>query len=145
MAGFELSEWVAKSPEEVFNFLTDTRNASKLNPGIQHMEKLTDAPLGIGTRYRETRIVNGKQAQAELEVVQYDPPRTYAMMNEAGGIQTSYTYTLTPERNGTRIDLQAEVKAGGLKKVMAPMVVSILKREDGDHLTRLKHALEGSA
>lgn len=144
MAGFELSEWVAKSPEEVFNFLTDTSNAPKLNPGIKGMQKLTEGAIGVGTRYRETRIVNGKEAQAELEVTKFDPPRAYAMVNESNGIETSYTYTLTPERDGTGVDLQAEVKAGGLKKVMAPMVVSILKREDGDHLTRLKHALEGS-
>jgi hypothetical protein len=33
------------------------------------------------------------------------------------------------------------VRAGGLKAIV-PMVVSVLKKEDGDHLQRLKAALE---
>ena len=45
--------------------------------------------------------------------------------------------------DGTRVELVCEVKAGGLKKLMLPLVVSILKKEDGDHLQRLKKALEG--
>jgi hypothetical protein len=40
------------------------------------------------------------------------------------------------------VDLICEVKAGGLKKLMLPMVASILKKEDGDHLKKVKKALE---
>jgi hypothetical protein len=40
------------------------------------------------------------------------------------------------------IDLVCEVKAKGIKKLMLPLVASILKKEDGDHLQRVKKALE---
>jgi hypothetical protein len=35
-----------------------------------------------------------------------------------------------------------EVKAKGIKKLMLPLVASILKKEDGDHLQRVKKVLE---
>jgi hypothetical protein len=35
-----------------------------------------------------------------------------------------------------------EVKTVGMKKLMLPLVVSILRKEDGDHLQRVKKVLE---
>ena len=96
----------------------------------------------MGTRYRETRLMNGKEQHAELELVAYEPNQKYAMKNVTDGIETVYQYTFHPEADGTRVDLVCEVKAGGLKKLMLPLVASILKKEDGDHLQRLKKALE---
>ncbi|HSL30071.1 MAG TPA: SRPBCC family protein [Anaerolineales bacterium] len=142
MAGFEMSERIARPPKEVFDFITASDNAPRVAPSVKSMVKLTEGPVGAGTRYRETRLMNGKEAHAELEVVAYEPGRTYAVRNLTEGIETVYRYTFHPEAGGTRVDLVCELKAGGLKKLMLPMVASILKREDGDHLQRLKQALE---
>jgi uncharacterized protein YndB with AHSA1/START domain len=142
MAGFEMSEKIARSPREVFDFITASDNASRVVPSVKSMIKLTEGPAGVGTRYRETRPMNGKEAHAELEVVAYEPGQTYAMRNLTEGIETVYRYTLHPEAGGTRVDLVCELRASGVKKLMLPLVASILKREDGAHLQRLKQALE---
>ncbi|HSK88229.1 MAG TPA: SRPBCC family protein [Anaerolineales bacterium] len=142
MAGFNLSEWISCSPEEVFDFITTSDNAPKVVQSVKSMVKLSEGPARLGTRYRETRLMNGREQHAELEVVAYEPNHRYAMKNVTGGIEIVYQYTFHPEADGTRVDLVCEVKAGGLKKLMLPMVVSILKKEDGDHLQRLKKALE---
>ncbi|HSL28774.1 MAG TPA: SRPBCC family protein [Anaerolineales bacterium] len=142
MAGFEMSERIARPPHEVFDFITASDNAPRVAPSVKSMVKLTEGPVGAGTRYRETRLMNGKEVHAELEVVAYEAGRTYAVRNLTEGIETVYRYTFHPEAGGTRVDLVCELKAGGLKKLMLPMVASILKREDGDHLQRLKQALE---
>lgn len=142
MAGFNLSEWISRSPKEVFDFIITSDNAPKVVPSVKSMVKLTEGPARLGTRYRETRLMNGREQHAELEVVAYEPNHRYAMKNVTGGIETVYRYTFQPEADGTRVDLACEVEAGGLKKLMLPIVVSILKKEDGDHLQRLKKALE---
>lgn len=142
MAGFNLSEWISRSPQEVFDFITASDSAPKVVPSVKSMVKLTEGPVRVGTRYRETRLMNGKEQHAELEVVAYEPDQKYAMKNFTEGIETVYSYTFHPEADGTRVDLVCEVKAGGLKKLMLPLVASILKKEDGDHLQRLKRALE---
>ena len=142
MAGFKMSEWISRPPQEVFDFITTSDNAPKVVQSVKSMVKLTEGPVGVGTRYRETRMMNGKEQHAELEVVAYEPNQKYAMRNVTEGIETVYQYTFHPEANGTRVDLVCEVKAGGVKKLMLPLVVSVLKKEDGDHLQRLKTALE---
>jgi uncharacterized protein YndB with AHSA1/START domain len=142
MAGFNLRELISHSPKEVFDFITSSDNAPKVVQSVKSMVKLTEGPVRVGTRYRETRLMNGKEQHAELEVVAYEPNQKYAMKNVTEGIETVYQYTFHPEANGTRVDLVCEVRAGGLKRFMLPMVASILKKEDGDHLQRLKKALE---
>jgi DNA gyrase inhibitor GyrI len=141
MAGFELSEWVGQSPERVFDFMTDGGNAPRMNPGVTQMIQLTDGPMKVGTRLRETRVMRGKEAQADLEVTAFERPRLYSVRNEQEGFRTTYTYVLAPENGGTRIRLTAEVQAGGLKKLMEGAVAGILKKEDGDHLARMKAAI----
>lgn len=142
MAGFNLSEWISRSPKDVFDFITASDNAPKVVPSVKSMVKLTEGPVHVGTRYRETRLMNGKEQQAELEVVACDPNQKYAVRNVTEGVEFVYQYTFHPEANGTRVDLVCEAKASGPKKLILPMIVSILKKEDGDHLQRLKRALE---
>jgi hypothetical protein len=143
MSGFEMNEWIARTPKEVFDFITASENAPKVTSSIVSMVKLTEGIVGVGTRYRETRLMNGKEHSTELEVAAYEPDQRYAMKNLTEGIETIYHYSFKPEKEGTRIELVCEVKATGLKKLMVPMVASILKKEDGDHLQRLKQAMEG--
>jgi carbon monoxide dehydrogenase subunit G len=145
MASFELTEWITRTPEEVFRFVTEPQNAARVSPTIQSLEQLTPGPVGKGTRYLETRLVNGKPAQAELAVTEFEPPHTYAVRNATEGIETIYRYTFSPENNGTRVRLDAQVNGSGLKKMMAPVVAGILKKEDGDHLQRLKVLVEAGA
>lgn len=142
MATFEMTEWIARPPKEVFQFVTDAANAPKVVSSVVRVEPLSDGPLGVGTRYRETRLIQGKEQQAELEVVAFDSGSRYSVRNETQGIETIYDYVFSPENEGTRIDLTCHVTARGLKKAMVPLVVNILKKEDGDHLERLKGVME---
>ena len=142
MPGFEMSEFVPRFPQEVFDFITDSNNASKVVQSVTNMVKLTEGPVRVGTRYRETRLMKGEEHQTELEVAEYEPAQKYAVKNMTDGVETIYRYSLHPERNGTRVHLVCEVKGSGVRKLILPVVASVLKREDGDHLQRLKQALE---
>ena len=142
MSGFNRNEWIVRTPKEVFDFITASENAPKVAANIKSMIKLTDGPVGVGTRYRETRLMNGKETQTELEIAEFEPNQKYAMKNVTEGVETIYRYTFTSEEDGTRVDLVCELNASGVKKLMLPMVASILKKEDGDHLQRLKKVME---
>ncbi len=145
MAKFELNEWINAAPEQVFSFMTDPAKAPQVIESVQQMQKLTDGPIRAGTRLRETRLIKGEEAQTDLVVEAIEPPHHYVVSAEQEGITVTYTYTLRPENQGTQILLQADVSSGGLKKLMLPLVASVMKREDGDHLHHLKTAVEAAA
>jgi carbon monoxide dehydrogenase subunit G len=142
MNGFEFDEYIAKSPLEIFQVLSDPTKATEFLNNIKESKKLTDGPIGVGTRFRETRVVNGKEASADLLVSAYEPNTHVGISTEAEGIHVAYHYHLSPEGDGTRLKWTCELQAGGLRKMMLPMVAGVMKKEDGRHLQRLKTYLE---
>jgi uncharacterized protein YndB with AHSA1/START domain len=142
MSGFDMNEFIARAPEQVFDFITNPNNAPKIMASVKSTVKLTEGPAGVGTRYQETRIMQGKEQHSELEIVAFEPPHDYSMMNVTEGITTTYHYHLQTEQSGTRVSLVCQVEGKGVKKLLLPVVVAVLKKEDGDHLQRLKQVME---
>jgi carbon monoxide dehydrogenase subunit G len=144
MNGFQLTEHIARTPEDVFAVLADPTRATAFLENIVGSEKLTDGPIGVGTTFRETRVVGGKQASADLVISVYEPHTRVGIATEAEGIAVEYVYLLAPENGGTRLTWTCELEARGLRRMMLPMVAGIMKKEDGAHLTHLKEHLEAS-
>jgi len=142
MHGFEFSEHIAASPREVFGVISDPSQATNFLENIKESTKLTEGPIAVGTTFRETRVVNKREASADLVVSAYDPDTRFGISTEAEGITVSYRYDVTPEGSGTRLNWVCELEAGGLRKMMLPMVAAIMKKEDGEHLRKLKAYLE---
>lgn len=142
MSGFQFSEHIARPPREVFAVISDPTRATEFLDNITASEKLTDGTIAVGTVFRETRMVSGKEASADLLVAAYEPDTHVSISSEAEGITVTYHYRLAAEGGGTRLDWSCELQAGGLRKMMLPVVATIMKREDGDHLQKLKTYLE---
>ena len=142
MKGFEFTEQIARSPRDVFEVLSDPTRAGEFLDNIKASAKLTDGPISVGTKFRETRVVNGKEASADLLVSAFEPYTHFGISTEAEGIKVEYHYRLSPEGDGTRLEWTCELEASGLRKMMLPMVAGIMKKEDGEHLQKLKAYLE---
>jgi uncharacterized protein YndB with AHSA1/START domain len=136
MAGFELTERIEKPVDDVWRFFVDHGNARAWMPDIVRLEKVAEGPVRLGTRYRETRKMGGKEHTVTLEVTAVEERKLYA------GVRGTYTYTFAPEGGATRVRMVADVKAKGLMKLMLPMFVGMMKKQDGAQLERLKRALD---
>jgi len=66
------------SPEVVFDYLSDHRAELDWNPKCEVMEKLTDGPVGLGTKYRAKWK---SSPYVELETMAFDRPRSWTMHN----------------------------------------------------------------
>ena len=144
MSGFELHERINRPHDFVWRYFADTDNVRAWMPDIVRSEKLTDGPVGLGSRFRETRLIDGNEHTVTLEVTEFDEGRRYAGTFEEKGLRATYTYTFTPSGEGTEVPLVADVSGSGFMKLMVPMVRRQMKKLDGDQLTRLKQAIENS-
>jgi carbon monoxide dehydrogenase subunit G len=145
MAGFELTERIDKGQREVWDFMIDLENMPNWMPTVKRLEKLTEGPMRLGTRFRETRIINNKEHSAEIEITEFEEPDKYAATADEKGIRCTYHYTFAPEDQGTRVNLVAEVQARGLAKLFTPLFVKMMKKMDGGHLADAKRAMESGA
>jgi uncharacterized protein YndB with AHSA1/START domain len=65
---------IRRPPQDVFDFCSDLRSELQWNPKVRYVEKLTDGPVRVGTRYRARWAISGPTA---VEVVQFDRPRSW--------------------------------------------------------------------
>jgi hypothetical protein len=144
MKAFEFNEHIEAAPRRVFEVISNPSEATKFLENITQSTQLTDGPIGVGTVFRETRLMGGKEASADLTITAYEPNTRVGISTEADGITITYRYDLMPEGTGTRLTWLCELEASGLRKMMLPMVAAIMKKEDGGHLQTLKTYLEGA-
>src|SRR6188508_2771924 len=129
MGSFKSDILIAAPSERVFAALTDLDNAPKLLSGIGEVQLLTPGPLAKGSRFRETRTMQGSTTTVEVEVSEFEPNKRYAARNEMKGIKIVYCYDVRAQDSGTRVDLECHVTARGIKKLIVPIIVGVLKKE----------------
>ena len=142
MPGFEISERIDRPREEVFEYFIDFDNAAGWLPDVTRIEKLTDGPVAVGTRYREMRWTKKGEASTDMEVIVMAPPGRYSAAFDQGGYSATFSYTLFPDGAGTRINMVCAVRAEGVRGLMAPVISWLLKRQDKHQLRNLKRAME---
>lgn len=143
MNGFQFTAHISAPPRQVFKVISDPREATRFLDNITSSTKLTGGPIAAGTTFRETRMVGKSESTADLVITAYEPDTHVGVSTEAEGITVTYHYRLTPEGGDTRLEWTCELEASGLRRMMLPIVATIMKKEDGDHLQRLKAYIEG--
>jgi hypothetical protein len=133
---------IDRSPEEVFEFCSDLRSELWWNPKVRYVEKLTDGPVGVGTRYQARWANSGRTT---VEVVVFDRPRSWETRARARGMGIRFQGTVTNAGPGARYIADLELHPRGLAWLVAPLALLAMRRQDQQHMRRIKQALESSA
>ena len=84
---------VARSPEAVFDFLVDLRNAPQWEPNCQQVENTSDGPLGNGTTFRAKKGMG----RLDSEIIEFERPGTFRQSRQgARDGMRSGTFAATP-------------------------------------------------
>jgi hypothetical protein len=89
-------EQINAPPEAVFAAASDFPNAPQRIRGIKKMEMLTQGPVGMGTRFRETRVMFGREATETMEVVDFQPGRSYTLRANNCGCEYRTVVSVRP-------------------------------------------------
>ena len=134
MGAWEMTvrERIAAPPEKVFAVASDFAGAAERIDGILRVEMLTPGPLAVGTRFRETRKMFGKEASEEMTVVELDAPRRYVLLAESHGSRYRSELRFEPEGAGTEIVMTFRgepltLAAKVMSVLMKPMLESMVK------------------
>ncbi|MBM7587871.1 hypothetical protein JOC86_004446 [Bacillus pakistanensis] len=134
---------IQKPINEVFQFASELKNSPKIMDNVVAIEKLTIGETAVGTQYKETREIRGKKADAVIKFIEFTPNQSYAVESEHNGLRVVYTYQFRENGESTVVDFKGDVEVNGLwMKLVKPMIVNILKKEDGGHLRNLKNVIE---
>jgi carbon monoxide dehydrogenase subunit G len=147
MAGrFEGTTVVARPIEEVFAFLSDGENDPKFSPRVQKIEKITDGPPGVGTRYRSTVKDAGMTTKREFELTEFVVPTRIRWAERSKNAVTAPVggYDLAPDGEGTRVTVFNELEGHGFGKVIVGLALRSARKGADEFAASIKRAIEAS-
>lgn len=125
----EVSRQIAAPPEHVFALASDFAHAADHVQAIERVELLTPPPVGVGTRFRETRKVFGRSATEELAVTEFEPPRRYVVGCDSHGCRYRSEFLFTPRGGGTEVRLTFEAQPLNLiARIMGFLMRPLVKK-----------------
>lgn len=126
------------SPEDAFDYLSDPRAELEWNPKCETMEKLTEGPVGLGTRYRAKWK---SSPYVELEILAFERPHSWTMHN-GGPIEVRLTCQLESAPQGTRLQATFEPTPHGWFRLIFPIFLTVIRREEKANMTQLRDSVE---
>lgn len=86
MKPMEIETKVAAPADRVWEIITNLERSPDFISAIDHVERLDPgSDFGVGTRWRETRTIFGKEATEELEITAVEPGRSYVVEADSHG------------------------------------------------------------
>lgn len=98
-----VSERINAPAEAVFAAASDFAHAPQRISGIKKMEMLTPGAVGKGTRFRETRVMFGTEATVTMEVVDFEPGRSYTLGATESGCEYRTVVSVRPSGSGSEL------------------------------------------
>jgi hypothetical protein len=131
---------IARPPVEVFEYCSDQCNELEWTPGpMKSCEKLTDGPVGLGTRYRAAWSGAGSRI---VEITRYDHPRSWQASADSGAIGMVFDASVEAIPGGSRLVVQTDVRAHGLARLASPLLDRVMQRQRVQSLAAIKRTLE---
>ena len=140
MAKVEGKILIYRPPEEVFDFVADSRNEPSFNPAMAGVELLTPPPIGLGTRFRAHMGKAGLEMLIEL--TEFERPRRLGSRTTSSMMETSGTLTFVADDQGTVMSWDWQVRPQGWLRMLGPLSGPLGGRMERRIWTGLKHQLE---
>ena len=144
------SRIIAASPEQVFSVISHAERFTKAVPHITKVEFLSNTKAGVGTRFRETRLMNGKESTTVLDVTEFKPNESIRLVSDQGGTiwDTLFTvekYNGSQVKSGTVLEMVMDVKPYKfIAKIMTLFITGFVNKAVQKDMDSIKSYCEES-
>jgi carbon monoxide dehydrogenase subunit G len=145
MTKFEESIIINRPVEEVWKFLGNVENMPKWDRGVLEAKQISEGPMGVGSTVQIVRQFFGRRRIGNFRVTDAVPNRTVAIQAKAKWITGQVRYSFEPVGGATRMTSTGEVELGGWLKLIAPILIPMLKRDGREDLANVKRVMEAPA
>jgi Polyketide cyclase / dehydrase and lipid transport len=132
---------VSRSPEDVFDYLTDITKEFEWNPRTRRAEKLTPGPIGPGTRFGAEWI---KGNPTIVEYVRFEPPMAWVSAARSRRLDAKSEGQISPTEQGSRVVVRTKLRPKGFLALLLPLMRRMMQGREDQNLERVKAILEGT-
>lgn len=133
---------IRRPVQQVFDYVSDQRNEPIYNPRMLQSEKITDGPVGVGTRFRATAMSGWRKAEMIIDVTDYQRPRRFGSRTTMSSADIAGGLTFEPVNGATRMSWWWELQPRGALRLLGPVVAYLGRRQEEAIWTSLKNQLE---
>lgn len=90
---------------EVFNAFSDLKNLANNVRAIKSIEILTPGDVGIGSKFKETRLMFGKESSETMEITQFSPSDYFKEEAHSNGMHYATEWRFIDEENKTTVSI----------------------------------------
>ena len=123
----QVSEVIERPVSEVFHILAQehVRNHPRWDPQM-HLEQVSPGPIGVGTIIRRRHTHSGTPVEGTMEVVEFEPDRTFGTVIQDGPAEMRSRVTFQAE-GPERTRLTASVEFADLDESMENSMTSLME------------------
>ena len=133
------------APEAVFALVTDLDREQEWDSGLISSEKLTDGPLGLGTRVKEVRKIPGGKAENVQEITRWEENRLMGWDTVEGKMITSGTISVRPVGDSSEVTFEMTGRGNLLMTLFSPVISWMVGREIHRNFGMLKNMAEANS
>jgi hypothetical protein len=135
---------IERSPEAVAAIEFAPEHDPSWIGGVKTAEKLTDGPIGVGSRVRRRGGFLGRRIEWVMDVIAHEPGRRLAMHAVKSPFPMDVTYQLESRGNGSRASIRIQGDARGIYGLLGPLTPWMVRRSVQSDLRRLKRLVESA-
>ena len=139
MANVTVTRRIDAPVQVVFRTVAQVEQFSQAVPGILRVEFLSEVKSGVGARFRETRMMMGREASTELEVTEYVENEHVRIVSEAGGALWDTVFTVVPDGEGTALRMVMDAQPRSMSARMTlPLIIGTVRKAIEQDLDAVK-------
>ena len=141
MIQHEVTIHLNRPVEQVFAFLMDTTQLTTWQTNLIKIDKITEGPLRMGSRFQEVRRLGRKESRIQGEITAFEPNKRFETKTSTKP-QVTVSYLLEPEEGGTRVKHKFVMLTSGFMRLLEPMIAKSIREENNMDFENLKRVLE---
>ena len=129
-------------PEDVFDYVTDISREFEWNPRTKRVTKLTDGPIGAGTRWEGEWLAGDPML---IEYVAFERPTSWRSAGRSRRLVVASAGRVESTRDGARLTIRVELAPRGGLRLIAPVLGRIMRGRERQQLAAITERLERGA
>jgi hypothetical protein len=139
---FERTMVVKRSPEEVFDYLSNPANDVAWRESTVEADWVTDETPDVGSRFKSTDRFLGRRFPYTSEITEWDPPYAYGAKTLDGKARVEFEAELTPVDSRTSLTLSGQAEFLGILGIFEGFVAKQFHKQLDREWGTLREILE---
>ena len=140
MHTFEVTTFINRPVQEVFDFMTNPANSAKWQNGTESSKWASEGPVRVGSIVHSVGRLLGREFVIDAEITQWNPPSLWGLKASNGPLKFEGLNKFESKDGGTLVIQSFQGEIGGFFKVAEGLAIKQLQKQletDGKTLKTL--------